>query len=160
MHLTFAPRGIIQIDDARITHRNFSGVGTQFNREGDRNFSLIIDDEEIANALVEAGWNVRIKPPREEGDSPFMYLPIKIKVNERGPNFYLSSGRAMVKLDIDGIGCLDNVDIASVSLDVRPYDWELPSGKTGRSAYLQSIRVTQRINDRFADEYAQYNDEM
>lgn len=157
MHLTFAPNGIIQIDDARITHRNFSGAATQFNREGDRNFSVIIDDEEIANALSEAGWNVRIKPPREEGDAPFMYLPVKIKINERGPNFYLNSGRAMVKLEGAGINCLDNVDIASVSLDVRPYDWEV-SGKTGRSAYLQSIRVTQRIHDRFADEYAQYND--
>lgn len=160
MHITFAPKGILQIDDARITYRNFSGVGTQFNREGDRNFSVIIDDEEIADALVEAGWNVRIKPPREEGDKPFMHLPIKIKINERGPNCYLISGKAMVKLDEEGIDCLDNVDIASVSLDVRPYDWELPNGKTGRSAYLQSIRVTQRVNDRFAEEYAQYNDEM
>lgn len=160
MHITFAPKGFLQIDDARITYCNFAGAGTQFNREGDRNFSVIIDDEEIADALVEAGWNVRIKPPRNEGDKPFMHLPVKIKVNERGPNFYLVSGKAMVRLEGDAINCLDNVDILSVSLDVRPYDWELPNGKTGRSAYLQSIRVTQRVNDRFAEEYAQYNDEM
>ena len=31
MHITFAPRGILQIDDARIIYRNFSGVGAQFN---------------------------------------------------------------------------------------------------------------------------------
>ena len=51
MNITFAPRGILQIDDARIIHRNFSGVGSKFNREGDRNFSIIIEDEEQARAL-------------------------------------------------------------------------------------------------------------
>ena len=44
MKITFAPRGILQVDDARIVYRNFTGAATQFNREGDRNFSLVIPD--------------------------------------------------------------------------------------------------------------------
>ena len=64
MNVTFAPRGILQIDDARIIYRNFSGVGSKFNREGDRNFAIYIDDEDIANELRDRGWNVKIKPPR------------------------------------------------------------------------------------------------
>lgn len=153
MHVTFAPRGILQIDDARIIHRNFAGAGSKFNREGDRNFSLVIDCEETANALIEDGWNVKIKPPQEEGDVPFMFLPVKVKFNDKGPAVYLQSGDAKpVRLDEDSVECLDNVDILSVDLDIRPYDWELPSGKTGRSAYLQSICVMQRV-DRFASRY-------
>lgn len=151
MHITFVPGDIIQIDDARITHRNFAGAPSKFNREGDRNFSVVIDDPEIADALVEAGWNVKIKPPREEGDSPFMFLPIKVKFNDRGPAVYLKSGKAMTRLSEDTIDCLDNVDILSVDLDIRPYDWDV-NGKTGRTAYLQSIHVTQRV-DRFAERY-------
>ena len=155
MHITFVPGDIIQIDDARITHRNFAGAPSKFNREGDRNFSLVIDDPDIADALVEAGWNVKIKPPREEGEAPFMFLPVKVKFNDRGPAVYLKSGKAMTRLNEGTIDCLDNVDILSVDLDIRPYDWDV-SGKTGRTAYLQSIHVTQRV-DRFAERY-EYED--
>ena len=52
---------------------------------------------------------------------------------------------------------IDEIDIASVNLDLRPYDWEV-NGKTGRSAYLQAIEVIQNI-DRFGAKYAE-NDEM
>lgn len=152
MHLTFAPRGIIQIDDARIIFRNFSGEPSKFNREGDRNFAVIVEDQEVADALINEGWNVKIKPPREEGDEPFMYLPVKIKFNDRGPSVYLKTGDAMNRLDEESISCLDNIDILSVDLDLRAYDWEV-NGKTGRTAYLQSIHVTQQV-DRFAERYA------
>ena len=63
MHVTFAPKGILQIDDIdgrQIIFKNFEGRGDKFNREGDRNFSLRIDDENTADALVKEGWNVRI----------------------------------------------------------------------------------------------------
>lgn len=151
MNVVFAPRGILQIDDARIIYRNFSGLGSKFNREGDRNFAVIISNQEIADALIAEGWNVKIRPPREEGDEPFMYLPVKVKFNDRGPIVYLKTGKAMNKLDEESIDCLDHVDILSVDMDIRPYDWEV-NGKVGRSAYLQSICVTQEV-DRFADRF-------
>ena len=155
MKITFAPRGILQIDDARIIYRNFSGRGDKYNREGDRNLAVIIDDQDIADALVNEGWNVRIKPPREDGDTPFMYLPVKVKFNGRGPNAYLMTGKRLNRLDEESISCLDDVDILSVDLDIRPYDWVIqegtPNEKSGRSAYLQSIKVTQQI-DRFAED--------
>lgn len=150
MKLTFAPRGIIQVDDARIIFRNFSGAPAKYNREGDKNFSLVIDSQEIADALIKEGWNVKIRAPREEGELPFMHLPVKVKFNDRGPNVYLQSGAKRVKLDEESIECLDHVDILSIDMDIRPYDWEV-NGKTGRSAYLHSMCVTQEV-DRFAEE--------
>ena len=158
MEICFAPRGILQIDDARIIYRNFSGVGSKFNREGDRNFYIVIPDQEMADALVNEGWNVKIKAPREDGDVPFMTLPVKVKFNDRGPNVYLQTGNRMNRLDEDSIACLDQIDIVSVDLDVRPYDWVLYEGtkdeKRGRSAYLQSIKVVQDV-DRFASRFAE-----
>lgn len=155
MHITFAPDNILQIDDARIIFRNFSGAPSKFNREGDRNFAVIIPEQEIADALIAEGWNVKIKPPREDGDTPFMYLPVKIKFNDRGPRVYLKSGSNMIRLDEESVSCLDNVDIISVDLDIRPYDWNV-NGMEGRTAYLQSIQVTQEV-DRFYDQYEKQN---
>ena len=153
MHITFAPRGILQIDDARIIYRNFSGAGSKFNREGDRNFAVVIPEQEMADALIAEGWNVKIKPPRDEDDMPFMYLPVKIKFNDRGPNCYLATGNRMNRLDEESICCLDDVDILSVDMDIRPYDWDV-NGKIGRTAYLASIKVTQEV-DRFASRFAE-----
>lgn len=151
MRLTFAPRGILQIDNARIIYKNFSGESSKFNREGDRNFAVVIPEQDMVDRLVDEGWNVKIKPPRDEEDEPFMYLPVKIKFNDRGPNVYLISGTHRHRLDEESIECLDNIDILNVDLDIRPYDWEV-NGKEGRTAYLQSMEVTQEI-DRFAARY-------
>ena len=160
MNLTFAPKGILQIDDARICFRNFKGEGSMYNNEGDRNFSLVIPDEEIAEALKNdknefgAGWNVKIRAPREEGEAPFMHLPVKVKYTDRsGPKVYLISGKNRVQLDEDTIGMLDDIDIKSVDLDIRPYDDEI-NGRPFRTAYLQSMEVVQRI-DRFAARYSE-----
>lgn len=144
-------RGILQFDNARIVYRNFEGRKNEFNRAGDRNFSIVIPSEELAEELMNEGWNIKIKPPREEGSIPFMTLPVKVKFNDRGPNVYLVTGDRMNRLDEDTIATLDGIDILSVSLDIRPFDWNV-NGKDGRTAYLQAIKVVQDI-DRFSADY-------
>ena len=144
---------ILEIEDARIIYRNFAGAPSKFNREGDRNFAVIVPNEELKDELVEAGWNVKIKPPREDFDEPFMFMPVKVVFNNRGPAAYVRSGDSVTRLNEDTIDMLDEIDIASVDLDLRPYDWEV-NGKTGRSAYLQAINVTQNV-DRFGARYSE-----
>ena len=151
------PNGYLEINDARIIWKNFTGRGDRFNREGDRNFHLVIPDQETCELLQNDrnkygdGWNVKIKPAREEGDTPFMHMLVKIKFTGRGPNVYLDRGadREPLLLTEDTISCLDEMDILSVDLDVRPYDDQLPNGNTFRTAYLSAMRVYQRV-DRFA----------
>lgn len=155
MNVTFAPKNMLQIDkiDGRqIIFKNFEGRGDKFNREGDRNFSLRIDDPDTADAMIEKGWNVRIKEGRDEDEGPFMRLPIKVKFTNYGPDVYLRTGDRVNKLNEESIACLDNIEIDSVDMDIRPYDWDV-NGRTGRTAYLQSMEVVQRI-DRFAARYA------
>lgn len=151
------PNGYLEINDARIIWKNFTGRGDRFNREGDRNFHLVIPDQETCELLQNNrneygdGWNVKIKPPKDDGDIPFMHMLVKVKFNGRGPNVYLDRGRDREPLLLteDTISCLDDMDIVSVDLDVRPYDDQLPNGTTFRTAYLSAMRVHQRV-DRFA----------
>ena len=159
MHITFAPRDILQIDDARITFRNFEGRPDQFTREGDRSFSLIIPNQALAEELMSrknqygVGWNVKIKAPNRDGEEPFIHMKVKVKFTGRGPNVYLKTGDRMNRLDEESIGILDKINIRSVDLDIRPYDDE---GRWGpfRTAYLESMCVTQEI-DRFASRFAE-----
>lgn len=153
MKVTFAPRGILQMDDVKLIFRNFEGRGSAFNREGDRNFAIAIFDEDLAKRLIDEGWNVKIKAPRDGDDTPRMHLAVKVKFNDRGPNVYLTSGSNKRKLDEEGIACLDYIDIIEANVDIRPYDWEV-NGKTGRTAYLQTLEVIQDT-DRFAEKYAE-----
>lgn len=158
MIITKAPKGILQIDDATIIYRNFAGEKTKYNREGDRNFAIRFFDQEMAEELREKGWNVRIKPPREEGEEPFMYLPVKVKFNDNGPVICLTTGNKTIRLDEDMIDMLDNIDILRVDLDIRPYDWTVregtPEEKSGRTAYLKGMGITQKY-DRFAARLAE-----
>lgn len=160
MHLNFGPRGIIQIDGARIIWPNFSGAPGKYNREGERSFNLVIDSEEIKNALLDdvnkygVSWNVKVKDASDEYDEPLMYLPVKLRFSDRGPNIYLQSDQPnarRVRLDEESVSILDDVDIISVDMDIRPYDDEI-NGKPFRSAWLSSMLVTHRV-DRFATHY-------
>jgi hypothetical protein len=158
MELTFAPKGILQIDDAKIVYKNFRGEGGKYNREGDRNFLLVIPNREIADRLIEDGWNVKAKPSVNEGEDEFITLRVKVKFNNRGPQVFLISGGKHQRLSEETVEMLDDIDISSVDLDIRPYDWTIqkgtPNEKSGRTAYLQSIKVTQNI-DRFTAQFAE-----
>lgn len=162
MHITFAPRNILQIDeiDGRdLLFRNFEGRGDKFNREGDRNFSLRLRDPDTADELVERGWNVKIKDGNSEDDGPFMRLPIKVKFGEYPPKVYLWTGNRRNELDEESVGILDQIEIESVNMDVSGYNWNV-NDRTGRTAYLQTIEVFQKV-DRFQERYARMTqDEM
>ena len=153
------PKNTVEIDDARLVFRNFSGKGDKYNREGDRNFAVVIPTQEQADALLTdtnefgIGWNVRVKAPREEGDEPFRYLKVKITFNEHGPEIYLNSNGNRRLLTEETVGILDNIDIESVDLDIRPYDGDGNYGPF-RSAYLVGMEVFQNIS-RFAARYAE-----
>lgn len=145
MKLEFGPRGILQMDEARIIFRNFSGLASKFNREGDRNFAVIIPTREMCNALLDEGWNVKIRPARDEGEEEFMYLPVKVKFNDKGPRVFLKAGNSITELDEETVGILDDIDIANIDMDIRPYRWNV-NNKEGVTAYLQSMEVTQEFD--------------
>lgn len=132
----------VLMEGVRIIFRNFAGKEGQYNREGDRNFAVLLDDK-VANDMAEDGWNVKWLQPRsdEEGETPQAYLPVSVNFKGRPPRIVLITSRGRTNIDEHGIEMLDWVDIINVDLIVRPYEWTV-NGKSGIKAYLQSIYVT------------------
>jgi hypothetical protein len=130
----------VTMEGVRIIFRNFSGKEGQYNREGDRNFAVLLD-EKTAKAMEKDGFNVKVLQPREEGDEPQPYLPVAVNFKGRPPRVVMITSRGRTNLDEESVGALDYADIINVDLIVRPYEWAV-SGKSGVKAYLQSIYVT------------------
>lgn len=134
----------VLLEDVRIIFRNFAGKEGQYNREGDRNFAVLLDDL-TADNLSKENWNVKSTKERE-GDGDEMlggepYLPVTVGYKGRPPRVVMVSSRGRTDLGQDEVEILDYADVQHVDMIVRPYDW-IVNGKTGRKAYLKSIFVT------------------
>lgn len=130
----------VVMENVRIVFRNFAGKEGMYNREGDRNFAVLLD-EDVANAMAEDGWNVKWLKARDEGESDQAYLQVAVNFKGRPPRVVMITSRGRTPLAEDEIEVLDWADIATVDLILRPYEWAV-NGKTGIKAYLKSIFVT------------------
>jgi hypothetical protein len=132
-------RNTLLIEDARIIFRNFAGKEGKYNREGDRNFCVILEPE-LAEQLAQDGWNIKTLKPREEGDEETPYIQVSVGFKNRPPLMVMVTSRGRTTLTEEEVEIFDWVDIKTVDLILNPYEW-LVNGKGGIKAYLKSMFV-------------------
>lgn len=135
----------ITFEDTRIIFRNFEGRPSDYNEEGSRNFSVVIDKADY-DAMLEDGWNVKMRPPREEGDEPLYHLPVAVGYKIRPPRVVMITSAGRTQLPEDLVFQLDWADIIKVDMIVRASHWN-KGGKSGVKAYLQSMYATIREDE-------------
>lgn len=149
--------GTIVIEDAEIIYTNFAGKESPFNKDGSRNFCVLLT-EELATVLSEDGWNVKATKPRDEGDLPRPYLKVTVGYKFKPPKIALITSKGRTDIGEDLVSMLDMVDIAKVDLIIRPYDYDF-AGRQGIAAYVKSLFVVleeDELDHKYADvEYAQ-----
>lgn len=140
---------IIQINNAKITWRNFSGM--KFNDPTRRSFGIIIPHIDIARQLEARGWPVNHRPSNNPGEPDILVMPVKFQYNDFPPIIRLKAVDAPArKLTPENVGTLDNVGIDYANMDLSMY-----RSARGISAYLKNLIVYQKpvtAYDRFAEE--------
>lgn len=129
----------IVIENTNIFYRNFAGTPDRFHPEGGyRSFNVTIPDVDLAQQMIEEGWNVKVQPPREEGDLPNYHIQVKVKFGMYPPKICMLVAGHKTYLDENTVGVLDQAYIERNGVDIciRPY-----THNNGISAYLKTMYV-------------------
>lgn len=169
-------RNTIEIENAQIRFKNFSGVQKQanvggrmtvVNDQGNRNFNVILDptksniywnkelvtNPDFGQELASLGFSVSVKPGREEGESTEYRLPVHIGFGNITPEIYLICNNKKTLLTEDTIGTLDGADIIQADITInngKPYIARDGSEKVKAWCNVAYFTIAQ---SRFASKY-------
>lgn len=141
----------LQIEDARIIFPNFAGAEKlPYNAAGDRNFCVIIDEDNAAKLRAD-GWNVRALKS-VDGQPPEFTISVTVKTDSnRPPRLYMVNNRRVTLMNPEEYGVLDYARFSKVDLTINPYAWQTtPTLKV--SGYLEEGYFTLEP-DRLRDKY-------
>ena len=132
----------LELENVSVIFKNFAGRASNFNDEGDRNFSVLIRDQEVAQQLMEQGWNIKELRSTDEFEEVAYHLSVKVNYDSYYPPriFIVKEGGELTALDEASVSYLDYARIQSADVQINPYSWSV-SGKVGVKAYLSAMWV-------------------
>ena len=141
------------IENAEIIYPNFSGREGKFNREGDRNFSVLVplDPPGLAEQLAAEGWNIKEYYQNNEPTGRHYISGVSINFKYYIPPeiHYISNGNDLVLTEDMLAGRiarqLDGRGAERVDISIRPREWTRNDGtKGGIKGYVDEMRIVAR----------------
>lgn len=144
-----APPDNIVIENAEFVYKpNFEGREERYNEAGDRYFNVLIPDN-IVEAVIRDGWNVKHTKPGKEHPNPeefvprpflevavgFRYRPPQVTVIQDGKETHLTVDE---KAGIDTVKFVDAMEFERFDVVIRGRNWENDSG-CGIKAWLKTF---------------------
>ena len=141
----------INITDGVIAYSNFAGRPTDYNPNGGVRTVTFVIPNDIAQSLIDDGWNVRLQTFKNDPEREPRYLlecKFSYKTRDgrpRDPKIFIVRDDGLVHMTEDTVGTLDAADILSVDAVIGPSYWEWGGG-SGIAAYINSMYVTIKEN--------------
>ena len=146
-----------KLEGFQITYKNFSGRETNYNREGNRNFSVILDDV-TADSMKADGWNVRVKEYDDGSRRNTLAVAVRFDIDRFRPKVVMVTPKGehykTTQLTEETVGILDSARVISADLILNPSPWRNAMGNSGVKAYLQTGYFVVEA-DEFEDKYAE-----
>lgn len=137
MHLE---NGLVNIENTRMVFRNFEGRAGQYNKEGDRNFCVLLDPEDAAY-LENEGFNVQHFHPRDDRpeDIPQAFMRLIVRFDRIPPKIVLITSKNRTVLTEESVGSLDRIRVDHVHVAIHPRLNR--NGKYKYTGYLRELYV-------------------
>ena len=123
---SFLSNGDLVVEGGAIIYRNFSGQPTKFNPNGGKRTFALVMPQRVADELVDRGWNVKHRAPRDEEDDDMYWTEIVVNMeSEFPPRISLitryGEKENMTVLSQENVGLLDTSILTNVDLVIHPY---------------------------------------
>lgn len=147
----------VTIEDTRLIFRNFAGDKKKFNKEGDRNFEVVLTDE-AAEAMDKDDWFVKTYEPNDRYDELLHTVKVRIGENDEPPVYVIGEDKKPIKLNKGQFKRVDRYNIISVDVTFHQAKGTFEyDGREYHSAYLDKIYIN-ILEDYLDKKYGVYAD--
>lgn len=149
---------MVSIEGVKIIPRFKNFSGERWDNQGNRSFTIVIEDEDLLQALMNIGYKITYFDTEDEEGNPISIPELKIKVrfDKFPPEVYTLTGDEngpVTKYNGETAKELDNLRFLNCDIVFTPYTWS-SAGKSGTVPYLKKL-IAIVPKEAFADKYPQ-----
>lgn len=159
MKITVTGANEVVIENAVLWYKNFAGIRRpgSYDTAGDRNFTLIVTDQSIAQTMIDMGYNMKYVVPEAASGTiitPYWKLKVHVRFASYPKNYFVYCNGVQTRLTEETIGQLDRARLSNVDVAIGLGQVNT-NGSATRTAYLNRIDATMPF-DYLGQKYSGY----